>query len=147
MTCKLEHALLFASLLCLSNGTMAAPTQSTTPFESLVVATYAHYSWEAVLADGPESDILVPLRFASLSSLRKVFVDDLALAIRKDAECARIERGICLLDFHILFDSQDPVARELTVHPQSELRASVCFVRRKKLSAVCRYRALSVASR
>lgn len=111
----------------LQTTVVASPREQVTGVSNLVSGVYDRYAWVAVFSKTPSSNA-VPLALASRAELEKVFAPDLAKAIWSDAQCADKAKEVCALDFDILFDSQDPSARDLTVQadPQSSL-VSVCF--------------------
>ena len=50
----------------------------------------------------------VPVQEASIAVLEKYFRPDLARALVQDRKCVEASKEICRIDFHVLFDSQDP---------------------------------------
>ena len=71
----------------------------------------------------------VPVQEASISVLGKYFRPDLARALVRDRQCVEASNEICRIDFHVLFDSQDPdfeapLVIERTSSPDKVL---VCF--------------------
>ena len=101
-------------------------------FDSRVVEIYKQYSWENVFFDPEHSTLLVSLHMSSLTNLRSIFVEDLALAIRKDYECAKAEKGVCRIESELLFDSQDPDAHDLFVRKVGSDAVQVCFKEQEK---------------
>lgn len=118
-------ALLLAIALTLPGGAGVLETRS--EFTGLLSGLYQRYSWVAVFSVDPPAG-KVPLARASIKELSDVFAADLALAIWNDAQCAEKRGEICVLDFDVLFDSQDPIARDLVVElGKQPTEARVCF--------------------
>lgn len=106
---------------------VAAPIVDTTRLSNLVSGLYARYAWVAMFSTTPPPNA-VPLALAKRAELQATFVPDLAKAIWDDAQCAEKRGEICILDFDILFDSQDPSASELTVRGDAQGSAALaCF--------------------
>lgn len=94
---------------------------------ALLSGLYQRYAWVAVFSVDPPAG-KVPLAKASRKELSEVFAPDLALAIWNDSRCAEKRGEICVLDFDVLFDSQDPTARDLVIEPGKQAaEAQVCF--------------------
>jgi hypothetical protein len=94
---------------------------------ALLSGLYQRYAWVVVFSSGPAAGS-VPLARASRKELSEVFAPDLAWAIWNDAQCAEKRGEICVLDFDVLFDSQDPSARDLVIQTDKRTtEAQVCF--------------------
>ncbi|WP_395010228.1 hypothetical protein [Undibacterium sp.] len=102
--------------------------ENVSSLERLVTSIYKEYAWTILFGVEPRLDAAIPLSQEGIGKLRKVFTDDLAIAISKDAQCANKTREICLLDFDILFDSQDSDARDLSIRSVTEHTVEVCFL-------------------
>ncbi|MBC3875423.1 DUF3828 domain-containing protein [Undibacterium flavidum] len=96
--------------------------------KKMVEASYKEYAWIVVFGVDSTSKSLISLNQESLVKLRRIFTDELALAIFNDAQCARKTKEVCALDFDILFDSQDPDARDLTIRSKTKQLVEVCFI-------------------
>jgi hypothetical protein len=55
-----------------------------------------------------------------LPELEKYFEPGLARLIRDIRECAEKMQGICIPDFDMIFDSQDPAAVDLEISPMDQ---------------------------
>lgn len=88
---------------------IAAPQAAITP----VAALYRNFAWAAISSDSAlfGGDILSQ----PATTLARFFDPALVKAIRNDSACQSRTKGICKLDFDILFDSQDPRAVDLTI--------------------------------
>lgn len=121
-------AILF--VLIALNGANAQPHDQQTKhssLENLVTYVYKEYAWTIIFAPPKDSSSVLLLHQERLNKLREFFVDDLALAIFNDTQCVNKTREICLLDFDILFDSQDPDARDLLIRSKAPQIVEVCF--------------------
>jgi len=98
----------------------AAQAQALT-LERLVATTYARY----IPLPGESETAILP--HESLATLKKIFTDDLAAAIYDDSQCVLKTNALCVLDFDILFASQDPQPRELLVKTKDADQIDVCF--------------------
>jgi hypothetical protein len=118
-------ALLFVMALILPR--LAGASEARSEIMGLLSGLYQRYAWVAVFSvDSPAGK--VPLARASRKELSEVFAADLALAIWNDSQCAEKRGEICVLDFDVLFDSQDPSARDLVIEPGKQVaEARVCF--------------------
>jgi hypothetical protein len=96
--------------------------------EKLVASIYKEYAWTVLFGVETRLDSAIPLSQEPQAKLKKIFTDDLAIAISTDERCAKKTRGICLLDFDILFASQDPAARDLSIKSIKEHTVEVCFI-------------------
>jgi len=117
--------LLAATTLILFGAAGVVETRS--DIATLLSGLYQRYAWVAVFSvNSPAGK--VPLARATREELSGIFVSDLALAIWNDAQCAEKRGEICVLDFDVLFDSQDPSARDLAIEPSKQsAEARVCF--------------------
>ncbi len=109
--------MLMALAVCASN---AAQAQALT-LERLVSTTYARY----IPLKGVDEIAILP--HESLAALKRIFTDDLAAAIYDDSQCVHKTGKLCVLDFDILFASQDPQPRELVVKSKGADQLDVCF--------------------
>ncbi len=117
----------FTCLIAIQLFTPTTCFSSENRLATLVSRVYQSYAWVAVFSISPPRNAL-PLAQASREELRGIFSPELAQAIWADAQCAQKRGEICLLDFEILFDSQDPSAVELTVRPGSHAGEVIaCF--------------------
>lgn len=124
---KLVSAVLIAGLACVLPAT-AQTSDARREFAAFLSGLYERYAWVVVFALEPPGG-KVPLAKASKKELFDVFVPDLALAIWNDTQCAKRHSEICVLDFDLLFDSQDPTARDLVISPgKLDAEAHACFV-------------------
>ncbi len=96
--------------------------------EKLVASVYKEYAWTVLFGAEIRLDTAIPLSQEPKAKLKRIFTDDLAIAISTDARCAKKAREICLLDFDILFASQDPAASDLSIRSITEHAVDVCFV-------------------
>jgi len=109
-------------LLCCVTPALCAPVSA----EAQVVAhLYRDFSWQAFATQGE-------LFGESLEQQRKevlarYFSGQLVELLIKDADCQTRERGLCRLDFDILFDSQDPVVTDLKVEVLAPGKVQVRF--------------------
>jgi len=118
-------ALLAVTALILSGVARASENRS--EITALLSGLYQRYAWVAMFSVAPPAG-KVPLARASRKELAEVFAPDLALAIWNDSQCAKKRGEICVLDFDVLFDSQDPTARDLVIEPGKQAaEAQVCF--------------------
>ena len=115
------------TLLLLQGGAGANTSSDKTDLTNLVSGLYKKYAWVVLFSPSPLTDS-APLTHASYKELQEFFVPDLAKAIWNDTQC-KVKRGETgVLDFDILFDSQDPSASGLTVQSGGkESEAVVCF--------------------
>lgn len=97
-------------------------------FQNLVTSTYKEYAWMTIFAPIQDESTLRPLSQERLSKLKQIFADDLAVAIFNDARRASKTGEVGVLDFDILFDSQDPDARNLLIRTKTPQIVEVCFV-------------------
>lgn len=111
---RVTVASVFALLTTHAGASLAAPSVGDADLSKLVSQLYGRYAWIAIFATAPPSGA-VPLAQASKKELVNVFAPDLAQEIWQDAQCAQKRREICILDFDILFGSQDPSASELAI--------------------------------
>lgn len=118
---------IFGYLLLLQGGGGANASSDKTDLTNLVSGLYKKYAWVVLFSPSPLTDA-APLTHASRKELEEFFVPDLAKAIWNDTQC-KVKRGDAgVLDFDILFDSQDPSASGLTVQTGGEeSEAVVCF--------------------
>lgn len=98
------------------------------PLQRLVTSVYKEYAWTIIFAPEQPVSPSVSLTQERLGKLRRVFADDLAQAIFDDAQCVRKTSEVCLLDFDILFDSQDVDARNLIIRSKTHQLVEACFV-------------------
>jgi len=118
-------ALLAVTALIFSGTTGASDARS--EITALLSGLYQRYAWVAMFSVSPPAG-KVPLARASKNELFEIFAPDLALAIWNDSQCAEKRGEICVLDFDVLFDSQDPSARDLVIEPGKQAaEAQVCF--------------------
>jgi hypothetical protein len=94
--------------------------------EAVVVAKlYKDFAWQAVAS---QTDLFgEDLSHQRKAALEKYFAPALADLLVKDAACQAKSRGICNLDFDLLFDSQDPRVTDLEVKTTSPGRVSVVY--------------------
>jgi hypothetical protein len=93
--------------------------------EAAVVAKlYKDFAWQAIASQDLFGD---DLSHQNKSTLEKYFAPTLADLLVKDAVCQVRSRGICKLDFDLLFDSQDPRVTDLEVTTTSPGRVSVVY--------------------
>lgn len=106
---------------------VAGASEARGEFTALLSGLYRRYAWVAMFSVEASAG-KVPLARASREELAEIFAPDLALAIWNDSECIKIRGEICALDFDVLFDSQDPSARDLHIESgKSSADAQVCF--------------------
>lgn len=111
----------------LNIGLQANSFDSLDGLTQLVSRKYENYAWITVYSNTPPPDA-VPFAKADLIELKGFFTTELAHALWNDAQCSKKIQEICLLDFDILFDSQDPHATDLSVNRgEYGLSAKVCF--------------------
>lgn len=96
--------------------------------EKLVASVYKEYAWTVLFGVETRLDSAIPLSQEPKAKLKRIFTDDLAIAISTDARCTKKTSEICLLDFDILFDSQDPAASDLSIRSITEHAVEVCFI-------------------
>lgn len=104
------------------------PGVNASSLQSLVAASYKEYAWTVVFGVDNTSRSFTSLSQESLVKLKRIFTDELALAVFNDAQCTRKTKEICALDFDILFDSQDPDVRDLTIQSKTAQSVEVCFI-------------------
>jgi hypothetical protein len=96
--------------ICFPSTTSAAQAAS----EAMVVAKlYRDYAWQAIATQPAlfgES-----LAGENKTKLENYFTPELAKLLVEDFACQIRAKGICNLDFDLLFDSQDPRVADLTV--------------------------------
>jgi hypothetical protein len=120
-----NRLVLIATLAVFSYG--PGPSYAAQPAsEAKVVATLYHdYAWQAITA---QPDLFGEgLASASKSRLERYFTPELAHLLLADSACQMRERGICNLDFDLLFDSQDPRVTDLDVQKLDPGRVQVQF--------------------
>lgn len=114
----LTRSLLF---LALTIGSAPGALAQAGSLERLVATTYARY----MPLKGVDDMAILP--HESLAALKKIFADDLAAAIYDDSQCVLKTNALCVLDFDILFASQDPQPRELVVKAKGPDQVDACF--------------------
>lgn len=109
-------------LLCCPALAWSAPVG----VEAKVVAhLYRDYGWQAFAS---QQDLFGEgLEQQRRKVLGQYFNAQLVDLIAKDAECQVKQRGICRLDFDILFDSQDPVVADLEILVPASGKVQVRF--------------------
>ncbi|MTW12926.1 DUF3828 domain-containing protein [Pseudoduganella eburnea] len=97
-------------LLCCASPAYAAPVSA----EAQVVAhLYKDFGWQAFAT---QSELFgESLEQQRKDVLARFFSAQLVELLVRDAECEAREKGLCRLDFDILFDSQDPVVTDLKI--------------------------------
>lgn len=118
------------SVLCNASEWPSTNAIKKSSFKKKVETTYKEYAWTVVFGIDNTSHSLTYLSQENLVKLKRIFTNELALALFNDAKCARTTQEICALDFDILFDSQDPDVRDLTIKSKSEKSVEVCFIER-----------------
>jgi hypothetical protein len=78
----------------------------------LITQLYREFAWEAGLAAAPANP--VPFAQQPMQKLRSYFTPRLAALLSADSACAG-KKGMCKIDFAVLWDSQDPVATDLKI--------------------------------
>ena len=102
----------------------AISCESRKELKELVKTLYKEYPPECI--DVAEKQF-TQLKNEDLITLKLFFVNDLAHAIKADSDCADESGEICLIDFDILFDSQDSEASNVIVSQSQEGKAIACF--------------------
>jgi hypothetical protein len=121
-------ALAWALALALAPGgpVHAAPAD---PAAAVVARLYKDYGWQAfALQDELFGE---DIAHQGQAVLERYFSRELAGQLNQDAECQQRERGICRLDFDILFDSQDPAVADLEVQLLARGKVQVRFANPK----------------
>ncbi|WP_342118390.1 DUF3828 domain-containing protein [Pseudoduganella sp. OTU4001] len=108
-------------LLTSSGFASAAPAGA----EVVVARLYKDFGWQAFAIQNELFENGVAQQGKDV--LGRYFDPELARLIRDDAACQSKERGICRLDFDILFDSQDPVVTDLELSLLAAGRVQVRF--------------------
>ena len=111
--------------LLASNAALADPPK---PKEAVaaVAKLYRDYAWEAVVEEPNFDD--AGLLEQSESVLARYFDKQMVSLILRDKRCA-LAHGSCRLDFDPIWNSQDPMAKELKVLPTDDpATVSVQFV-------------------
>jgi len=112
-----------STLAIVSTGTALA---ATTNGEAAVVAKlYKDFAWQALAS---QHDLFGDdVAHQSKATLEHYFSPALADLLVNDAACQIRSRGICNLDFDLLFDSQDPRVTDLDVTTTSPGRVAVIY--------------------
>jgi hypothetical protein len=92
---------------------------------AVVARLYKDFAWEA-MAGQPEL-FGEGLAHQDKTTLRRYFTPALAELLVRDAACQARVRGICNLDFALLFYSQDPRVIDLDIQPRSLDQVDVAF--------------------
>lgn len=110
-------------LSCSLAQAFAAPVNA----EAKVVAhLYKDFGWQA-FASTQDELFGEGLEQQRKDVLARYFSPQLVELLIKDAECEARERGLCRLDFDILFDLQDPVVTDLAVRSVAPGKVQVRF--------------------
>ncbi len=115
-------------VLGVANSKSINDSEDDASLEKLVASIYKEYAWTVLFGVETKLSSAIPLSQEPTAKLKTIFTDDLATAISMDERCAKKTRGICLLDFDILFASQDPAARDLSIKSIKEHAVEVCFI-------------------
>lgn len=95
-------------LLFSAGGAFATPAE---PETKVVARLYKAFAWQAFTA---QPDLFGEgLPGERREGLEKYFAPDLARSLADDFACQARTRGVCKLDFDLLFDSQDPRVSDL----------------------------------
>ena len=121
-----------AKFLCLIVSTTLAivctgtALAATTGGQAAVVAKlYKDFAWQALAS---QHDLFGDdVAHQGKTTLEQYFAPALADLLVKDAVCQIRSRGICNLDFDLLFDSQDPRVTDLEVSTASPGRVAVVY--------------------
>jgi hypothetical protein len=111
------------AFVIVSTGTALA---ATTNGEAAVVAKlYKDFAWQALAS---QHDLFGDdVAHQGKATLEQYFAPALADLLVKDAACQIRSRGICNLDFDLLFDSQDPRVTDLEVSTTSPGHVAVIY--------------------
>ncbi|AKU24885.1 hypothetical protein ACZ75_13475 [Massilia sp. NR 4-1] len=101
---------------------IAAPAETEA---SVVARLYKDFGWQAFASQRELFGEV--LQHQDKAVLRRYFAPSLVELLIHDSICQIKEHGICLLDFDILFDSQDPVITDLEVQRQSSGKVQIRF--------------------
>lgn len=114
--------LVLSLLFCCPTLAFAAQVSN----EAEVVAhLYKDFGWQAFASQ--QELFGEGLEWQRKEVLARYFSAQLVELLSKDAACQEKQRGICRLDFDILFDSQDPVVTDLDVQVPAPGKVQVCF--------------------
>ncbi len=107
-------------------GWSSAAFAANTDKETVVVAKlYKDFAWQAMAS---QADLFgEDLAHQRKATLEKYFAPALADLLIKDAACQVKHRGICNLDFDLLFGSQDPRVTDLDITALSAGKVAVVF--------------------
>ena len=105
--------------------TGACLAASAEPATTVVARLYKDYAWEA-MASQPAL-FGEGLAHQDKATLQRYFTPALAELLERDAACQARVRGICNLDFALLFYSQDPRVTDLDVQQRSSDQVEVAF--------------------
>lgn len=98
-------------IFCCSTSAFAASANAEA---EPVARLYKDFGWQAFAS---QSELFGDgIAHQGKAVLARYFSPDLAKLLIRDAACQAKERGICRLDFDILFDTQDPVVTDLSVN-------------------------------
>ena len=92
---------------------------------AVVTRLYKDFAWEA-MASQPEF-FGEGLAHQDKATLKRYFTPALAELLVRDAVCQARVKGICNLDFVLLFYSQDPRVVDLDIQPRSSGQVDVAF--------------------
>lgn len=117
-------ALTVSAALAFGSGGAALAAKANN--EAVVVAKlYKDFAWQAVAS---QTDLFgEDLSHQGKATFEKYFAPALADLLTRDAACQVKSKGICNLDFDLLFDSQDPRVTDLDVTSTSPGRVSVVY--------------------
>jgi hypothetical protein len=113
-------------LLALACGWTGAASAANAESSAAVVAQlYRDFAWEA-MASQPEL-FGEDLAHQNMARLQRYFTPALAELLVRDAACQARVKGICNLDFVLLFHSQDPRVTDLDIQSRSPSLVEVAF--------------------
>jgi hypothetical protein len=119
---RIAVSMLLAFACGWTNASLAAKEESAA---GVVARLYKDFAWEAMTSQpklfGED------LAHQDKATLLRYFTPTLAELLARDAACQAKVRGICNLDFTLLFYSQDPRVTDLDIRPQSLDLVEVAF--------------------
>lgn len=119
-----REVLIAIAVFVLASSRIATAAPASTEL-ALVAHLYKDFGWQAFAV---QHDLFGNgVAQQSRDVLGRYFNADLVRLISEDAVCQARERGLCRLDFDILFDSQDPVVTDLELKTLAAGKVQVRF--------------------
>lgn len=120
-----SRVIVVASAVIAFGWTSQAFAASSNAEAALVARLYKDFAWQAFAS---QSDLFGDdLAHQNKATLDRYFAPALTALLLQDSACEARHKGVCNLDFDLLFDSQDPQVTDLDVETVAPGKVSVVF--------------------